>query len=159
MAAKRPPGKRAGKGRGKGQLSAVSSRGSCGACGKSLEGRRGNAKYCDEKCRRDFRVGKRPADAADRESRDEFIDVGSVLESTKEKLEEADRVSSPAGRAALKLAARIDVAYRLDSAAGLAALTKQYHDTLDKALDGAVVEGDLVDELTERRRKRLAKLQ
>ncbi|HVM10333.1 MAG TPA: hypothetical protein VM345_17880 [Acidimicrobiales bacterium] len=80
--------------------------------------------------------------------------VPSLVEVTRRVLEEAKRADSPAGVNALALAARID-APQFDTAAGLAALSKQHLAALAVALDGAARTGvDPLDEVKAMREKR-----
>lgn len=84
----------------------------------------------------------------------EQLEVVSAVEATRQALEEADRLSSAAGVNALLLAAKLDAGG--DTGSAMAALSKQHLAALDEALKGARVASNPLDELRERRERRLA---
>lgn len=85
------------------------------------------------------------------------IDAGqipSVVAMTREVLVEADRVNTPAGANALRLAAKLDAGG--DTGSAMAALSKQHLAALEVATADVEREGDVVRDLEERRARRLS---
>lgn len=76
-----------------------------------------------------------------------------VEDATREQLEEGGRADTPLGRAALLLARQMDAGG--DTASGLASLTGRWVDVLARALDGARAAADPLDEVQQRRQRRL----
>lgn len=74
---------------------------------------------------------------------------GRMADLTRAQLDDAGRLDTPRGGAAMTLAERIDSGQ--DAGSSLAALVKQYHATLDLALEGVSVVASPVDELRARR--------
>jgi hypothetical protein len=82
---------------------------------------------------------------------------GSLIAVTSQELADAGRLESPAGRAALILAARIDVSvFSADTGSSVASLVRQFHASLAEALKDAGEASDPVDELQARRERKLA---
>jgi hypothetical protein len=84
------------------------------------------------------------------------VEARSNVEVTRAALVAADRLDSPAGVNALTLAARLD-SCGTDTGSAVAALSKQHLAALDAAVSGATRVADPVDELRQRREKRLAR--
>lgn len=78
----------------------------------------------------------------------------SLSKATLAALEEAGRTDTPAGRAALLLARRLDMT-TADTGSSIAALVREHRATLAAALANAQT-GDRVDELKERRDRKRA---
>lgn len=79
--------------------------------------------------------------------------ASSVTEATRAALEHADRAGTPAGTAALALAARIDS--NSDTGSAMASMVRELRATMTEALAGAIVETDALDELRDRRLRRV----
>lgn len=136
----------------------------CRACGRFLESRRPQARYCDTTCR--VNAAKRRKKGVP-ELQPAIVDAvpvddsgrrvpATVFEATLDELRDAGRDRTPLGLAALALADRMD--QRADTGSALANLAKQLDVTLGRALEGARKladpVGDITDELEERRRRR-----
>jgi hypothetical protein len=77
-----------------------------------------------------------------------------IHDATLSALTSANRVETPAGQLALRLAGRLDEDTK-DTGSSLAALAKQHLAVLDEALKDAPRDADGVDELRQRRMQRL----
>lgn len=117
---------------------------SCAACGKQFEAKRAGHRFCSVVCRK---RGHRAVES--RPSRPVSVEAATLRQ-----LEAAGVVESALGQAALVLAARLDVAG--ESGATLAQLADKLRVTLDAATRQQGKVADPVDELAERRRRRLA---
>lgn len=120
----------------------------CEACGKPFEGTTSpRRRFCDEACRSRFRRGARAEPepvAPDRGS------LGSTETATMLALQEAGKLGTPGGQAALVLARRIDGSDR-DTASGLAAMVVRLRETVAELVADVPAEDDLLDELARRR--------
>jgi hypothetical protein len=138
----------------------------CEACKKRVvKGPR--ARFCDAtECQRArARDRRRKADLEARRQRAEAAPAGEetgsaspaggVFSATLSELTSSGRVHTPAGQNALALAIRIDNGAE-DSGSSLAALSRQHLAALAEALKDLDKVGDLGDELSKRREKRLA---
>lgn len=79
---------------------------------------------------------------------------GETYAQTMRVLADAGRLDHPAAASALVAARVIDDAS--DTASSLAAMMRQHMDLIDKALDGARIANDPLDELADRRARRRA---
>lgn len=103
----------------------------CEHCGSQFKPKQAwqPSKYCSAKCRM----------AASRARKPPVVDLGaqsedeSTVEAVKRELKAAGRIDTFRGRAAIKLAARIDAA---TAVMGFAQLVKQLESTMDAALAG-----------------------
>ena len=127
----------------------------CQVCEDTFEAKRATAKYCSGRCRkRNQRAGGAKKAAERREA--SSSGVGSVAAATLLQLQEASRLHTPLGQAALALASRLDIS-QTDTGAGVASLAKQLEATLAAATADAEVVDDPIDELkAARERKRNA---
>ena len=119
----------------------------CDSCGKPFEGQRSTARYCSGACRKRAQRGAKVTPIGSKPA------TGLVAVATRE-LEEAGRLETTLGQAALALAVRI--AAGNDTGSAVASLTRELRATLDAALAGARVAASpleqMRDELAERRR-------
>lgn len=140
----------------------------CEACGGSFESKRRDTRFCSSKCRlRAHRGGgtqvvelKAPAKKGRKEAAvqaDGPSGPGEVEQATITQLEEAGRLDSPRGKAALVLARRLD-AVTFDTGSAVAAVVRQWDATLEAAVAGAHMAADPVDEVRRRRDEKLSKL-
>jgi hypothetical protein len=127
----------------------------CEVCEEKFEAKRATAKYCSGRCRkRNQRAGG--AKKAEERRKAAASGVGSVAAATLLELQEASRLHTPLGQAALALAHRLDMS-QMDTGAGVASLAKQLEATLSAATADAEVAADPIDELkAARERKRNA---
>lgn len=133
----------------------------CKGCGKPFD-HPGKAKFCaDVGCRRERdRVRKRPQPGvvvdfkATAPGAEPALEDGlSVYNATLDALTSVNRLETPAGQAALRLAKRLDAA-TTDSGSSIAAVSKQHLATLSEALKGAPRAATQLDELRQRRAQR-----
>lgn len=128
----------------------------CHRCGQPFETKSPRAKWCSPGCRKQNQ--RTPANVTElrRPKQEESEgDLGPVTAATWAKLEAAERLDTPEGMAALALAHRLDHGGR-DTGSALAAVARELRATLEVALAGVKVSGDAVDELQQRRERRLA---
>lgn len=140
----------------------------CELCGREFMAKRGTAKFCTSNCRqRSFQAAKAAAPELVRAPsvpplrREGAAIVAlpavapdsaeSLADVTRTDLESADRLRTPAGLLAVKLAQILDSG-RQDTGSSIAALGRQYLATLAQALDGAEKAADPLDEILNRRR-------
>jgi hypothetical protein len=120
----------------------------CDVCGTEYQPKRPTSKYCGPTCRtRACRAGgvvRLPDPAGG---------GGSTVVQVRAALRAAGREDSYLGASALVLAEQIDSAR---SPMGLAPLVKQLQVTMGAALEGALVKRDELDELRERRDRKLS---
>lgn len=137
----------------------------CDACGLRYAARSKNSLYCSEvECRRQRERARRrrrvsgatvvTLPARSNISADAPDGAGIHELATRAALEEAERLESPAGVNAIGLARRLDAANG-ESGSSYAALARQHLAAVDKALEGARVSADPIDELFARRQKKL----
>ena len=127
----------------------------CQVCEETFEAKRATAKYCSGRCRKRNQRGGGAAKAKERGA-ERPSGVGSVAAATLIELQEASRLQTPLGQAALALAHRLDMS-QMDTGAGVASLAKQLEATLAAATADAEVAADPIDELkAARERKRHA---
>jgi hypothetical protein len=130
----------------------------CGSCGAGFEARRASAKYCSERCkkraqrapghRKTPRVAPLPVDAP-------AVVAGSLTAATEAELDQAGRIDTAVGQAALVLARRIDHAAS-ETGSALASLVREHRATLAEALADVQSAADPLDELRTRRERKLA---
>lgn len=128
----------------------------CDLCGVEYETTSKRSRFCGVTCRsRAHRAGGAPKGApAVRLPVTPPEDVPSNVDVTREVLEQADRLRTPAGIGALTLAAKLDAGG--DTGSALAALQKQHMAALELALRDVKVAESPLDELRARREARLA---
>jgi hypothetical protein len=83
------------------------------------------------------------------------VPSGSLAAATQAELDRAGRLGSAVGQAALALARRID-ASQGETGSALAALVREHRATLAEAVKDAEVAADPLDELRNRRERKLA---
>lgn len=116
----------------------------CEACGGEFEPENARHRFCSDTCRKRGSRGATVAPVRD----------GDTLEAaTCQALEDAGREDTPAGVSAVLLARKLDMGG--DTGSSMAALAREHRAALEDALRGAEVVDDPVDELRDRRRKRL----
>lgn len=123
----------------------------CLACGVKLENATVRRKYCGDRCKRRYHRGAR-AGGRSEPKREERSGVRSVAAATLIELQEAARLHTALGQAALALAHRLDAGEGTDQ--GAASLAKQLQQTLEAATADVAVADDPLDELTRRREEK-----
>lgn len=115
----------------------------CDLCDKPYIAKNSRSRFCSDACRAKNGGHKRPA----------VPEQGNhTTDAAVEALEDAGRLSTPAGAAALVLARRIDSA--TDTGSALAALVREFRATMTEALAQSAV-ADSVDEMKARRDAKL----
>ena len=138
---------------------------SCDICGTKYVAKRQNSMYCGPRCgQRAHRMRKAEGASAKVialiDAAPELVpgEQGPVEVSTLQTLTACDVESTPLGTSVLALARRIDLGF--DTGAGLAALVKQFEQTLRSATSGVLDEAAALDrardELASRRGSRSA---
>jgi hypothetical protein len=130
---------------------------SCEACSHKFEAKTKATRFCkDPGCiadrRRDQKRTERSSNVVDFPS---SPPLGSVADATAKELEAAGKLDSTLGQAALVLARQLDSGTK-DTGASKAAVARQLTALMVEATKGMKVADDPVDELQERRRRRLA---
>lgn len=136
----------------------------CATCDGPFEAKRSTARFCSSNCRvRSHRGGGRvvelkvPARKSSKEvtsARDVPDGPGGVELAAVAQLEDAGRLGTVLGQAALVLARRLD-ARTMDTGSAVAAVARQLEVTLEAAVAGAHMAADPVDELRRRRDEKL----
>ena len=128
----------------------------CEMCGAAFEAKTDRARVCGERCKKRAQRARGAAPSVPLAVRDTSPADGlpSNVEVTREVLEAAERLRTPAGVGALTLAAKLDMG--TDTGSALAALQKQHMAALEEALRDAKVAASPLDELRARREARLA---
>lgn len=126
---------------------------SCQVCEQPFQAKRPSAKYCGERCKKRAQRGGGAKNGARRQSAQPQL--ASVGAATLLELQEAKRLHTPLGQAALALAHRLDLSH-MDTGAGVASLAKQLQATLAAAT--ADVDAEQADPVDEVRRARESKL-
>lgn len=125
----------------------------CDSCGKPYEAKRATSRYCGSTCR--VRASRGAVVTPIREKR-KPTGLAGLVESVRRELEEADRLESYAGEAALDLASRIQAGG--DTGSAVASLHRELRATMAEALAGARVARSplerMRDDLAERRKAR-----
>ena len=130
----------------------------CLACGKKITGTR-RRKYCDngDVCKRRYQRGARAKAESDNQSDDSAptgSTFGSIEAATMFELQEAKRLGTVLGQAALAMARRMDSSHT-DTGAGMASLARQLQATLEAATANMEVADDPVDEVRAARERKL----
>lgn len=126
----------------------------CAACGVTFTASRASAKCCSDRCRKRYQRGGGQLVELRQVAQAESGELGRVELAATRDLEEAGRLSTPLGQAALVLARRLD-GFSVDTGSSVAAVVRQLHATMSSALAGAHVADDPVDELRRRRDRKL----
>lgn len=135
------------------------------SCRKRYVAKRADSRFCSSSCRqRAARAGKLEA-VPDLPVEDVVEPAGEVADdslrtrregpveaSTRAELEEADRIDTALGQAALTLARRLDAWTSLDTGSSLGSLATSLANLIDKATKGAAAGAD--DPVRELQRKR-----
>jgi hypothetical protein len=116
----------------------------CVIDGTQFEAKRPSAKYCSERCRK--RAQRQPAAVIALPARIGTAE-GDLTSATRRTLEAAGRDESELGAAALLAAKRLDSAAITDTAAGVAALMKEYRATLADAMKDAERDDDALEQI------------
>jgi endogenous inhibitor of DNA gyrase (YacG/DUF329 family) len=116
---------------------------SCVVCGKSVEAKRSNRKYCGNRCRQRAFNGARAVDHSEKRSSD-------LVERVRGDLAAVGVVETTAGQQALMVAARM-VSATADTGSAYAALSRELSRLLEEATAGATREIDPLEELSRRR--------
>ena len=125
----------------------------CEQCGRGIDGKSSRARFCSSTCRARRAEGAEPVHVdAPRPHRTTGRQVAAVTA----ELEAAGRSSSALGVAALVLAERVDGGSQ-ETGAAFAALVKALRETLTAALAEAEASGDGVDEIRQRRERKMAR--
>ena len=126
----------------------------CHQCGEPFEAKRSHAKWCSARCRKqDQRAGG--ASVTELRAEPAEGELTPTVAATWAKLEEAERLHTPEGMAALALAHRLDNGGR-DTGSALAAVARELRASLEAAMAGAKVAADPLDELRARREAKRA---
>jgi hypothetical protein len=125
----------------------------CDHCGKAYVAKRASSRFCKSSCR--AMHSKAPGTSAVVALKPVLPVSDGVAASVEVDLVAAERLGTPAGRAAMVLARRLDNGVR-ETGPGLATLARQLESTLAAALAGAPVAGDGIDELKGRRDAKFA---
>ena len=125
----------------------------CDSCGNPYEAKRATSRYCGSTCR--VRASRGALITPIREKRPPTGPAG-LVESVRRELEEAERLESYAGQAAVDLATRIEGGG--DTGSAVASLHRELRATMAEALAGARVARSplerMRDDLAERRKAR-----
>lgn len=124
----------------------------CAHCGEEFTAQRSTARYCGPSCRVYASKERQQAAVVAEIAPTAAAGAPSVAQAVRAELEEAGRLTSSAGAAALALAARIDA--QAEAGSAVAALVKQLHATMAEATKDATVAADPLDELRARREAR-----
>lgn len=131
----------------------------CDACGSLYQPLRRTSRYCSGRCRKRAQRSGLAAPKDDGAAREERAGRpaprGTVTAAVVAELREAKRETSALGQTCIALAQRIDAAHG-ESGSALAALTRELRAALDATLTAAGAQTDVLDELAEARRRRLA---
>ena len=126
---------------------------SCQVCEQPFQAKRDTAKYCGERCKKRAQRGGGAKNGKERQA--EKPQLASVAAATLLELQEAKRLHTPLGQAALALAHRLDLSHT-DTGAGVASLAKQLQATLAAATaDVDAEQADPVDEVRAARERKL----
>ena len=124
----------------------------CASCGRSYQAARPNSKFCGDTCRK--RAQRSPKSATVKPVKAPPVLAVGLGAVTARELEDAGRLDTVLGQAALVLARRIESP--METGASIASMTKQLRETLADALKGAAMAADPLDELRNRRAAKLA---
>lgn len=126
----------------------------CDSCQQPYEAKTKRSKYCERlDCKRqrerDRKRDTRSGEVVPLKAVNEQSDDLSAVTVTRQALEQAERLHTPAGVNALLLAAKLDAGG--DTGSAMAALSKQHLAALAEATKGVKVVADPIDELRRRR--------
>ena len=128
----------------------------CESCKRAYQATRPNSKYCGDTCRkRAQRSPKKSPKPVDLSLPELLAGLGSakthwpLTDVTARELEDAGRLDTVLGQAAMVLARRIESP--METGASIASMTKQLRETLADALKGAQQAADPLDEIRVRR--------
>lgn len=123
----------------------------CDSCGVEYLAKRAASKYCSDTCRkRGSRSPAKPRPETERAP----LPPADLVDTTRKQLEDAGVIDTVAGQSALILAGRM--AGTFDTGSAIAALNRELHATMERALSLASVVADPMDELRARRERRNA---
>jgi hypothetical protein len=133
----------------------------CESCGRSYEAKTKRSRFCqDQRCVRERARGRKrvqrhpPATVVELRAAKKEPLPSSVTAATVAELDAAGRVGSALGQAALALARRLDES-SADTGSSVASMVKELRATITEAVRSGQGAADPVDELRERRSKRL----
>ena len=125
----------------------------CAQCGRSYAAARPNSRFCGDTCRK--RAQRSPKPTVAKPVKASVALAGGLGAVTARELEDAGRLDTVFGQAALVLARRIESP--METGSSIASMTKQLRETMVDALKGAAVAADPLDEIRARRdSKRIA---
>lgn len=130
---------------------------SCESCGRQFEAKSQRARFCSSTCRgRQHRAGDRATVTEFRARDDDQADEPvTVVAATRRTLVAADRLESPAGAAAMVIAAKLDRGG--DTGSAVAALVRELRAAVAEATAGVKMAADPLDEIARKREERLAR--
>jgi hypothetical protein len=128
---------------------------SCESCGDPYEAVRANARFCSERCKKRAQRGH-VADVPAAPGSGTSGGTAALVSATRRDLQQAGRLDTFLGQAALSLAARIEADQ--DTGSAIASLNKELRATVAEALKGVQAPASSVtklkDELAARRQRR-----
>ena len=119
----------------------------CESCKRAYQATRPNSKYCGDTCRK--RAQRSPKSTTVKSPRVPHPVLAGLGAVTARELEDAGRLDTVLGQAAMVLARRIESP--METGASIASMTKQLRETLTDALKGAAMAADPLDEIRARR--------
>jgi hypothetical protein len=133
---------------------------SCDFCGKTYEAQRSSSRFCGSSCRARMSMGEAPTSPAARVTvipvdGDAPEEPGAVEAATRKALEDAGKVETPLGQAALLLARDLDVSSP-GATAAKASCVKQLAATLEAITAGAKQAEDPLEKLRKERESKRA---
>jgi hypothetical protein len=130
----------------------------CAVCGSGFETKSPAGKYCGERCKKRAQRGPKltvvelpvappSADASPPAKTDANPNSkdGPVTAATRKELDEAGRLDTALGQAALFIAQRIDFVGLADTGSGVAALLKEHRTALAEAVKDAETDDDPIE--------------
>ena len=127
----------------------------CDVCQNHYEAKRPNSKFCSDTCRKRAQrapeIVTAPLVAVDFNP----ASAGALYAATLRELEACEQVESSLGQTALLLARRLDDT-PMDTGSSVAALVREHRATLQEAVERGTIAADPLDQLSIRRRERLA---
>ena len=127
----------------------------CDVCQQPYEAKRATSKYCSANCR--VRASRAPEQVTPPLVAVDFnpASAGALYAATLRELEACEQVESSLGQTALLLARRLDDT-PMDTGSSVAALVREHRATLLEAVERGTIAADPLDQLSIRRRERLA---
>jgi hypothetical protein len=139
----------------------------CGCCGAQFHGR-SDAMFCSKKCKERKRRERlaagsttpkpkpspAPVVALPAQTPDPAPPKSGLVRAIEKQLAKAERLDTPAGQMALVLAERLSSGR--DTGSALATLSRELTARMGEALAGATIEPDELDELAERRLRKVS---